>query len=88
MWYSLNSTGVIHSSVLYKKHSLVHGKRIECLRQHAFRPVSVNQEESDSIPSTESTGFNIKLTETKSNTRENKSSSVQNNQDDQEGLKC
>ena len=71
-----------------EEHSLIHGKRIECLRQHAFRPVSVNQEETDSIASTESTGFNIKLTETKSNTTENKSSSVQNNQDDQEGLKC
>ena len=42
------------------------------------------------MTSTESTGFNIKHQTdfTTCNTTENKSSSVQNNQDDQEGIKC
>lgn len=53
-------------------HTNMHHKRIRCLRQHAFRPVSVSQEDSNASDSVESTGFTIKLTESQSDSKEKK----------------
>lgn len=68
-------------------HMNMHHKRIRCLRQHAFRPVSVSQEDSNASGSVESTGFTVKLTESQSNSMESKGSDVQNHQNGEEAFR-
>lgn len=65
-------------------HTNMHHKKIRCLRQHAFRPVSVSQEDSNASDSVESTGFTIKLTESQSDSKEKKGNDVQNHQNGEE----